>query len=524
MATHYSAVRLARQPGLQRPRIALLERLPIVAGFALSLLLLTSASGYADHIPKNKDVNSLRTKLDKKEGYLNFRTDGHGEEYTGHTDKDRRDWADNWITVRPVRLKDSGGIAPTNATDANIASDFEFMRKIYAQAGMSVRMLPIVEQQLDVTWANFTAAERRKAANAQNNTDGVVNLFYAKSFSGNTSNGLSIMPSQVDGVNIKSPYSFVRDGRDKNTSAHELGHQLLNSDALWREDATPSESSDITNLMFRTNAGSAQTLQQVGQKLSDKTGGHDIIEHRMDGAKQAQIGRIHENGGARNGVPDFVQHKNYHDTHGDRADFDWVSDQRLIETIPNGGHGADHNPGVDFLTWEINPAAVGTSTHIGPDKDAHDHDNLGTLELNPYNMPFFNAVDVVSNINLYADNDIDLGTGDPSDRSKALDYHTPDFSVDGVTWIPGQLDKVFQQGWNPNTTIDDWVARWVTGVKAKYVRISGVGAGIAGHDGNTQIDAVIAAQAVPEPPAFLLLSAGALSVTGFARRRRKQGV
>ncbi len=100
--------------------------------------LLTFALGVplsADHIPTDRDIHVERPPVGPTEGYLHFRTTNGGDEYTGHTDKTGRDFADNWITVQPVRLQDSRGVMPTMASEAAINADFEFIRKIYAQAG-----------------------------------------------------------------------------------------------------------------------------------------------------------------------------------------------------------------------------------------------------------------------------------------------------------------------------------------------------------------------------------------------------
>ena len=478
----------------------------------------------ANHLgnPAN-DIDDVRNSLGPGEGYLNFRTAGHGEEYTGHTDVSGFDFADNWVTIRPVRLTDSAGVAPMNATVDLIGQDFDFIRKIYAQAGLGVRQLPTVNVNLGVTWANFHVDEMITTANGQNNNGGVMNLYYAKSladFGG--SNGVTAPPSLVGAmpngatVAITNPFSYVVDSRVFNTSAHEIGHQLLNGNALWDQHATPSESQDTTNLMFVAGTQSSTDLDDVGQMLSPTVGGHDIIEHRVDATTMGvQISRMHENGGPRNGIPAFVQHANFHDTHGDRADFDWVTDQRLIEAIAGGGNGADHSAGVDFLQWEINPGAVAASNHTGPSTDNHVHAGLGELALDAFKGPYFKLVDVVSNINLYADNDINTATGAISARSKALDYHIPDFSEDGVTWFPGSLVSVFQQGWTPISNIENYIARWQTDIEAKFLRITGVGAAVVGHDGNTQIDAVIAR--VPEPESLVLFFA-ALGILGCPRQ------
>ena len=76
------------------------------------------------------------------------------------------------------------------------------MRKIYAQAGIGIRKLATVEQALPVTWANFNEAEQIKVGNMFDNTNGAINLFYARSLAGITANGISqiTFPERPDGL------------------------------------------------------------------------------------------------------------------------------------------------------------------------------------------------------------------------------------------------------------------------------------------------------------------------------------
>ncbi len=487
----------------------------------------------AAHIARNLDVNITRPKLGANEGYLNFLTTNPGDEYTGHTDKTGRDWADNWFTVKPIIVKDKNGDKPNKAEPANINNDFEFMRKIYAQAGLSVRQ----ESTSSVSKADFPGigdfpfdfTEEVALANNGAGRSGnakTINLYYANELNGNL-NGVTRARFLAGADNT---FSYVSDSRVNNTAAHEIGHMLLNDrSSFWDDDGTGGghTKTDKSNLMWGDGTQSATKLEEVGQKLSATVGGHDILEHRKDDAKQEQITRIHGNN-------EFVTHANYNDTHGDIADFDWVSDHRLIETLMGGGNGADHNPGVDFLIWEINAPQVKPSQHKGPAQDKHDHGNLGcnplqigpcSLNLPAFNQPFFKTIDIVSNINLFADNDIDPTTGKISNREKALDYHIPDFSTDLKNWFPGTLLNVFTKGWTEDTKQEDYISRWTTDIDAKYVRLSAVGAGIVGHDGNTQIDAIIAFDSrvksitVPEPSTIF----GLATVLGLGTLFNRKG-
>ena len=250
------------------------------------------------------------------------------------------------------------------------------------------------------------------------------------------------------------------------------GHLLLNGNAALEGGRPASESSDTTNLMFRAGTESASDLDDVGQKLSATVGGHDIIEHRKDGAKEAQIFRMHANG--RGQQPGFVHHANNNATHGDMADFDWVSDHRLIETLEGGGNGADHTAA---STSSSGRSATSRPAAQGAGERRPAHGGFGTLALGKFADEFFKTIDVISNINLFADNDINTATGMVSDRSKALDYFIPDFSLDGINWVAGELVNVFIKGWTEATTQENYVGRFRTDLEAKFVRISAVGVG-----------------------------------------------
>jgi hypothetical protein len=246
------------------------------------------------------------------------------------------------------------------------------------------------------------------------------------------------------------------------------------------------------------------------------------LQHAKDDTTgDAQIARLHENSGANN--PKFINQANHHDTHGDRADFDWVSDHRLIQDIKKQGvdsHGADHGDGEDYLVWEINKGGVASGTHKGPSTDDHAHGDLGELDLGGFDGAFFNRIDIVSNANRYADNDAELLAAAVSPREKALDFLTPQFSADGEAWVDGVLDKIFIRGWTEKTNIENYVSRWSTDIRAKYVRLQAAMGN--GYDGNTQIDAIIAFNhAIPEPPAWAM---GMLAVGTLAWSRRLKGV
>jgi len=214
-------------------------------------------------------------------------------------------------------------------------------------------------------------------------------------------------------------------------------------------------------------------------------------------------------------------------THGDKADFDWVEDNGVLEQVTTSG---DNHPGVDFLLWEINPQAVddsehrhdGSNTTSASDDTAHDHDGWGILELDAFDDPFFRTIDIVSQVARYTD--MDVKAGDWSFREAALDFAGfeglfPEFSVDGSTWVAGSLISVFIDGWTLASSAENYVSRWRSPFDATLVRLNALNA--SGHDFNTQIDAIIASRFVgPLPSTFgMLLIAAALLLL-----RRRRGV
>ena len=475
----------------------------MITVIAAAVLGLAGHGVYADHI-NDSILDMLRTPINPLEGYLGFQTANHGAEYTGHTDADGKDWSDNYFTIKPIIVTDAAGVAPANAGAAAIDNDLDFTRKIYAQAGLSVR----TEAQSAVSKAQFAgigtspfdATERVDLADDGSgrsaNAD-TINIYYVKEFT-TASNGITRNAANAGAGN---PYTYLRDNRANNTHAHEIGHMVFNGPVVHMQDpGDAAHSTDITNLMFTTDAGTSGQLNDVGPKINTaggNIGNHDILTG-------PQIEAIHGNPGANN--PGYIKHGEHIATHGDRADFEWVTDHRTIESM-GSGNGADLRAGVDYLVWEI--GGVDMSTHTGPTTDAHAHGGLGELDLPAFAGNTFRTVDVVSNINRYADNgtDVDMpGDAELVRRSKALDYQTPQFSTDGNSWVNGSLVNVYKRGWTGRTDQEDYVARWSSPVDAKFVRIAASGVNVVGHDGNTQIDAVIAApEVIPYTPKWFQL-------------------
>jgi hypothetical protein len=221
-------------------------------------------------------------------------------------------------------------------------------------------------------------------------------------------------------------------------------------------------------------------------------------------------------------------------THGDRADFDFVVENRPIEVgaiVPPAGLGALHAPIVGFLTWEIAPTLP--SAHIDPTTGLlHPPPHPATLALPDYAGPSFAGVDVFSVIanpvdptGLVTDPFGLVSDGDAGPRNAALDYDLVFADATTGAVVPGVPVTVFVPGWNLGAVADDYVARWIpapgapVGFVPTHVLIDPVGAD-AFHDEVAQIDAVAAFSEIPEPTSLAIVAVGAIAGSLFVRRRR----
>lgn len=457
--------------------------------------LLMPALARADHVQfRGKEVDILRRSLGNGEGYLNFALFDNGAEYTGYTDAAEtprdggRDFSDNSFTIHPIIVTDENGIGPQRAGGIFFIEDIDFTRKIWAQAGLGV----LIDGVASVTPADYQELGKspfgfvdmlnlaRDGAGRSTNTS-TLNVYFVNDID---SEGTLGFTHSARNFGADVAYSVVQDGRSNGTIAHEIGHMLFNGSIVYNPD--PKDSSHSTeddNLMYAFADSSLMTLTQVGPDLG-ALGGKAKLE-------SIQIQAVHGNPGANN--PGFIKHASNAATAGDSADFNWVADSQLIEQIPDGSHGADLKDGdLDELIWEINSSEVSN----GPE---HGHP-AGSLAGSGFDGAFFKIVDVFSNINRYADNDFTPGSLDDLDairRSKALDFFVPEFSTNGADWKEGELVNVFKPGWTNAFYSDDFVSRWKTDLEAIFVRIRRFPIrNIDGHDGNVQIDAVMA---VAEP-------------------------
>lgn len=521
-----------------------------------ALMLVTVApAALATHIPTNLDVHGLRTSLGSKEGYLSFRHAGpvfNGEERTGWTDirhpvldgttdnKRGYDWSDNQVSVLTHNVNAPGG--NSTVTAALRRQDFDVANAAYAQAGITVRQeknITINGNDLvnDATGNAEPSLSVLFGTNRSANAN-TVNQYYVDdipedppsptrltrgyalppiyaSRGGYANGGSNNNPPPPGGFpNFNSGFAVsdatrIQAGNGTSTFAHELGHMLLDD---YRFSPSPKFHSGTADDLMATRPthpglvakdGGIFGLRDPGQHVGN------IGTHSHLGEKVTQMGgttAVTQTEAMYRSS--YVQRADNGFTHGDRADFDWVEDNISMELGTTTG---DNHPGVDFMVWEI--GNVAPSAHNG-----HDHDSWGELALQTYVGDTFRIVDVISQIARYADMDVDAA-GNWSRRESALDYLL-DFSFDGVKWVAGKAIKVFEDGWTLASDAEDYVARWLSPIDAKFVRVAGYPLG-GTHDGNVQIDAIIAA--VPEPETIILFASGLIMMWSGRRAGKNTG-
>ncbi len=209
-------------------------------------------------------------------------------------------------------------------------------------------------------------------------------------------------------------------------------------------------------------------------------------------------------------------------SYGDRADFDWVQENRAVELAGGGNHPGP--PPFGAMGWTI--GVTEASPHLNPVTGVlHGHSVAevppGPLPelLNPdYAEATFGAVDVFSVISIGEDSTLEISS--PGSREAALDYELAfGNSITGLS-APGVPVIVWVPGWTFATSTDDWVTRWVPAFPSPggYNLVAIEPASGFGHDEVTEIDAI---KAIPEPSSMVLAVMGALGLMAVVRRRRK---
>ncbi|MCC5640413.1 PEP-CTERM sorting domain-containing protein [Nostoc sp. CHAB 5844] len=485
-------------------------------------------SAKAAQISRSLDIPGLRGALAPNEGYLSFRHFSpifNGEERTGWTDIRHPvldgtvnttlgyDWSDFRVNVRSTIVVDKNGVSAA----PNARRDFDFANQIYAQIGISVIQAESVTTRYgNVDYPLNTGAEDDAVKSASRSANPrTVNNYYVRNYTNAGLRGLTSPPTRFPGMNGIG----IADGAANDTFAHELGHFLLDQPGVFTFN-NPGDDIHSPNANDLMASGSTRNLPSNNQKGQGNTAPRDPglrpignlgsvshfdapVQLRGMGNNIEQIEALHRS--------PFVQRADNGFTSGDRADFDWVEDNINLELTTTTG---DNHRGTDFMIWEI--GNIAPSAHTG-----HNHGNWGELALGRYNGNGFNVVDIVSQVARYADMDVD-NAGRWSPRESALDYLL-DFSTDGTSWKAGKPIAVFRDGWTFASKVDDWVARWQSPFdNAKFVRIAAAPLG-GNHDGNAQIDAIIAGRVEVPEPLTILGSATALGFgVTFKRRLNKK--
>ena len=359
--------------------------------------------------------------------------------------------------------------------------------RAYAQAGLSVRQ----EATGNVKAAGtnpFSDAEldRRRPARPQRQAD-TVNLYYVREFDPATKNGSTLPPqTECRTDELRRPGRPGEQHRRARTGPPAAQRQRPLEGG---RHALRVERHDQPDVPGRDGVG-----ERPGRRRPEALGHRGRARHhrapQRRGEGDPDFPDACERRGQQPGLRQARQQQHHPRRHGRLR-----LGQRPSPDRDARGRRQRRRPHCRRRLPRLGDRRHPGQPHKGPANDDHVHGGLGTLALGKFADEFFKTINVISNINLFADNDINTATGIVSDRSKALDYFVPDFSLDGITWEAGELVNVFIKGWTEATTQENYVGRFRTNLEAKFVRISAVGAGIVGHDGNAQIDAIIATRA-----------------------------
>ncbi len=510
----------------------------LFAGFAAS-----DALGV--HISTSRDVAGFRTPLGN-EGYLAHTVNpsvGHfGEEWTGWVDVRHPslagandtdfgyDRSDRSYSARSNVLTDGNGAVAA----PNRVQDFHYANKAYMlQAGISVIESGVrnitsgaggapaftfpLSHGLGAGQAGQPAEEQ--ALMGMNGAAPTIETYYAGTPGGGGNSlfsgafGETFNPSLIGGGNNEAIFMADTPAPRPDTWAHELYHFVGDGQAVHSpQGADPAHSSDANNLIG--SGGIRQipvNVSEVGPQMSGTVGGKDQIT-------AAQVDRLFNNAGA---AP-YLQASDNGGAAGDRVDWDFVVDHAQFDNDHDGNNGtadvsfgvegingADNHVGVESMFWGIQPTFA--SSQVGKDKTG-----LEQFAATPdFGGDSFLTVDVFSLGLRYSDSDVN-DAGGLSLRENSLDYNLF-FQLEGGGIVQGIAHKVFIGGWTATSFADNYLARWVSPGPATGVYVFALTDD--GHDGVTQIDAIIASSlAVPEPGAIVIAVLGLAGLMAFSWR------
>jgi hypothetical protein len=365
--------------------------------------------------------------------------------------------------------------------------------------------------------------KEEQAIMQQNVGGGAINVYYAQSLVSNAY-GETYHPSFTAGGNNEALFMANQPvGGPRNTFAHELTHYITDGDAIYSPNANPdaAHSSDPRNLVGNPQYDPGQAAGAIAAGSppwnipnNDAIAGPAVSTAngmaggapKVGGISQLNRSQVFTTGKGLFGDADVNPYlsKSNNETAANRVDWNFAVDDWITEDL---GGGADVKPGGrESLYFTAGNPIAGADPAPTADNGGKNKTGLGVFNNPAAWVGTFSFVDVFSLNAIFGDYDVN-NNGDPSFRAANLDYDVT-FVLPNDTLVAGTPFAVYTEGWSEDTFADDWLARWMSPSPAKGVLVTA-------HKyfdvvtnqfiGNTQIDAVIAANFVPEPGAASML-------------------
>jgi hypothetical protein len=550
------------------PLLNRFDRLPIVASRALfvACMIFFSASAWAaELVPTALNLPGLRPTM-PGEGLLAHVINPYaqnagsparsGEEFTGWIDVRHPalsgpsdtvygyDRYDRQLSQATTILKDRNDQTPQSV---DITRDLNYANTLYArEAGVSLierstrnYTSPAVGQpgSFDFPLSHGLGTQAGQPMEEQdimqqNVGGGNMDVYYGRSLT-STANGETYWPSNAAGN--KNEAIFMADAAARQTLTHEVAHWITDGDAIHMVDGTDSgHSTDPRNVIGSKNyrPGMAQDNWAPGNPpwnvpdnntvagpAASTSDGTAAGVPKVGGITQFMRSQVFTTDKGLFGDADVTPYlsKSNNETAANRVDWNFAADDWITEDL---GGGADVKPGgrESLYFTAGNPVAPAdpapTAGNGGKDKTG-----LGLFNNPGAWAGTFNYVDVFSLNAIFGDYDVD-NNGNWADRPANLDYDV-NFVLPNDTLVAGVPVAVYSQGWTLNSLTDNWLARWMSPSPAKGVLVTAhkyLDIVTNQFIGNTQIDAVIAANFIPEPGTASMLLLG-IFLAG--RKRRK---